>query len=118
MLRLPEVRTGERGFTKSPVFPIKVGTAAPGGTQVDLLPWGGCPHLCLSRRAGILPPATGAGDPSDTLHLVSVDLQASLPRMSWEGLNSFRGSANPGHSSPVYSLGPGRKHAPRSCKEV
>ena len=54
MWRLPEARTGERGFTKSPVFPIKVGTAAPGGTQIDLPPGGGCPHLCLGHRAGVL----------------------------------------------------------------
>ena len=75
--------------------------------------------VALSCRAGILPPGTGAGDHSGTSHLVSVDLQASLPRRGWEGLyNNFRGSANPGHSSLVYSLGPGRKHAPHSCKEV
>ena len=43
--------------------------------------------VALSCRAGILPPGTGAGNHSGTSHLVSVDLQASLPRMGWEGLS-------------------------------
>ena len=39
MLRLPEAQSGERGFVKSPAFPIRIGTAAPGSTQIDPLLW-------------------------------------------------------------------------------